>query len=70
MINLSSISPIVCFLLSFSWLAVVPNSVGINKKKKQKVMENLIYDFTEDNPNLNWMTVNDNVMGGRSEGGF
>ena len=70
MINLSSISPIVCFLLSFSCLAVVPNSLVINKKKKQKEMENLIYDFTEDNPNLNWMTVNDNVMGGRSEGGF
>ena len=33
-------------------------------------MENLIYDFTEDNPATNWITVNDNVMGGRSEGGF
>jgi len=38
--------------------------------KKQKEMENLIYDFTEDNPATNWITVNDNVMGGRSEGGF
>ena len=70
MINLASISPIVCFLLAFSCIAVVPNSSGINKKKKQKEMENLIYDFTEDSPSQNWMTVNDNVMGGRSEGGF
>ena len=38
--------------------------------KKQKEMENLMYDFTEDNPATNWITVNDNVMGGRSEGGF
>ena len=57
-------------LISFFCLACVPYSSAINKKKKQKEMENLIYDFTEDNPATNWITVNDNVMGGRSEGGF
>ena len=30
----------------------------------------LLFDFTEDHSNQNWITVNDNVMGGRSEGGF
>ncbi len=57
-------------LISFFCLSVTPYSSPINKKKKQKEMENLIYDFTEDNPATNWITVNDNVMGGRSEGGF
>ena len=57
-------------LISFFCLACVPYSSAINKKKKQTEMENLIYDFTEDNPATNWITVNDNVMGGRSEGGF
>ena len=57
-------------LISFFCLACVPYSSAINKKKKQKEMENLMYDFTEDNPATNWITVNDNVMGGRSEGGF
>ena len=57
-------------LMSFFCLTVTPYASAINKKKKQKEMENLIYDFTEDNPPTNWITVNDNVMGGRSEGGF
>ena len=57
-------------LITFFCLACVPYSLAIKKMKKQKEMENLIYDFTEDNPATNWITVNDNVMGGRSEGGF
>ena len=57
-------------LISFFCLACAPYSSAINKKKKQKEMENLIYDFTEENAAANWITVNDNVMGGRSEGGF
>ena len=57
-------------LITFFCLACVPYSSAINKKKKQKEMENLIYDFTEENAATNWITVNDNVMGGRSEGGF
>ncbi len=31
---------------------------------------NLVTDFTADSPDLGWYVVNDNVMGGRSEGGF
>jgi hypothetical protein len=30
----------------------------------------LLTDFTADGPDLGWYVVNDNVMGGRSEGGF
>jgi hypothetical protein len=30
----------------------------------------LLTDFTADTPDLNWYTQNDNVMGGRSQGGF
>jgi hypothetical protein len=30
----------------------------------------LLFDFSNDDPKQNWIVVNDNVMGGRSEGGF
>jgi hypothetical protein len=30
----------------------------------------LLTDFTSDSPDLGWYVVNDNVMGGRSEGDF
>jgi hypothetical protein len=30
----------------------------------------LLTDFTAETPDLNWYTQNDNVMGGRSKGGF
>ena len=30
----------------------------------------LIFDFTEDDIHEKWIVVNDNVMGGRSKGGF
>ncbi len=32
--------------------------------------DRLITDFTAGSPDLGWFVVNDNVMGGRSEGGF
>lgn len=32
--------------------------------------ERLLTDFTTDSDDLGWFTLNDNVMGGRSEGGF
>jgi NADH dehydrogenase [ubiquinone] 1 alpha subcomplex assembly factor 1 len=32
--------------------------------------ELMLTDFTSDSPDLGWYTQNDNVMGGRSEGGF
>ena len=30
----------------------------------------VLFDFSGENPAANWVTVNDNVMGGRSKGGF
>ena len=67
---LSSIVPPPSSWIVFIYLFIVPDSTGINKKKMHSTDLNLIYDFTENNPAQNWMTVNDNVMGGRSEGGF
>ena len=29
-----------------------------------------LFDFSEENPGTQWTVVNDNVMGGRSKGGF
>jgi hypothetical protein len=67
---LSSVVPPLSSWMVFIYLFIVPDSTGINKKKMHNTDLNLIYDFTENNPGQNWMTVNDNVMGGRSEGGF
>ena len=67
---LSSVVPPLSSWIVFIYLFIVPDSTGINKKKMHNIDLNLIYDFTENNPGQNWMTVNDNVMGGRSEGGF
>jgi hypothetical protein len=51
-------------------LSVVPNAQGAKKKNKDKGEGETIFDFTEENPGEKWITVNDNVMGGRSKGGF
>ena len=58
------------FLIPLSYLAIVPKSSGINKSIKQMEKGSLLFDFTNDDPKQNWIVVNDNVMGGRSEGGF
>ena len=58
------------FLIPLSYFAIIPQTYGINKNKKQMEKGSLLFDFTEDHSNQNWITVNDNVMGGRSEGGF
>ena len=66
-------------IMSFLWtfcflfpLLIVPESEGAKKKNKdkQKGEGEVIFDFTEKNPGEKWITVNDNVMGGRSKGGF
>lgn len=38
--------------------------------KSQSVTDSLLTDFTTATANLEWFVLNDNVMGGRSEGGF
>jgi NADH dehydrogenase [ubiquinone] 1 alpha subcomplex assembly factor 1 len=39
----------------------------LNKKSAEALM---LTDFSADSPDLDWYVQNDNVMGGRSEGGF
>jgi hypothetical protein len=58
------------FLIPLCYIAIVPESSGINKKTKQMEKGSLLFDFSNDDPKQNWIVVNDNVMGGRSEGGF
>ncbi len=59
------------FFLCFP-LLIVPESEGAKKKNKKKDKEEgeVVFDFTDENPGEKWITVNDNVMGGRSKGGF
>ncbi len=58
------------FLIPLCYIAIVPESSGINKNTKQMEKASLLFDFTNDDPKQNWIVVNDNVMGGRSDGGF
>jgi NADH dehydrogenase [ubiquinone] 1 alpha subcomplex assembly factor 1 len=51
-------------------ISIVPSAGGANKKDKDKHLGKIVFDFKEENPEENWITVNDNVMGGRSVGGF
>ena len=57
-------------LIPLSYLSIVPESYGINKKNKKMENGSLLFDFANDDLKQNWIVVNDNVMGGRSEGGF
>ena len=58
------------FLIPLCYIAIVPESSGINKNTKQMEKASLLFDFSNDDPKQNWIVVNDNVMGGRSDGGF
>ncbi|TFH75221.1 CIA30 family protein [Gammaproteobacteria bacterium LSUCC0112] len=45
--------------------------LSIHAKSQDSVMDRLMLNrFTSDGPSLQWYVQNDNVMGGRSEGGF
>ena len=57
-------------LIPLSYLSIVPESYGIKKKNKKMENGSLLFDFANDDLKQNWIVVNDNVMGGRSEGGF
>ena len=57
-------------IIPLSYFAIVPKSDGINKRKKQMENGSLLFDFANDDLKQNWIVVNDNVMGGLSEGGF
>ena len=54
-------------------LPFVPEAEGAQKKDKKKKNEpagEVLFDFSGENPGDKWTVVNDNVMGGRSKGGF
>ena len=62
---------ILAFSTLFFWvlsLSIHPEVQGA--KKKDKADGVTLFDFTDNNPGDKWITVNDNVMGGRSKGGF
>ena len=42
----------------------------LNASDSEPEVNLMITDFTSDSPDLGWYTQNDNVMGGRSQGGF
>ena len=68
--NFLSLNLAIFLLIPLSYLAIVPESSGITKHTKQMEKGSLLFDFTNDDPKQNWIVVNDNVMGGRSKGGF
>lgn len=51
------------------WLIAFPGS-SIYASETDSRGELMLTDFTADSPDLGWYVQNDNVMGGRSEGGF
>ena len=61
-------------VLGVSLFCVSEPANGADAKKKSEKSENAervtLFDFSEADPGKKWITVNDNVMGGRSKGGF
>lgn len=55
--------------LLIGWLMMIPDlpASAANPEPREAL---LLTDFTPGGPDLSWYVVNDNVMGGRSEGGF
>ena len=53
-------------------LSFVSEAEGAKKKDKgeKEPIGDTLFDFSEENPGEKWIVVNDNVMGGRSKGGF
>ncbi len=39
-------------------------------REERKEQSRILFDFSGETPGKSWVTVNDNVMGGRSKGGF
>jgi len=61
-------------VLGISLICVLGPANGADAKEKSEKSENAekvtLFDFSEADPGKKWITVNDNVMGGRSKGGF
>lgn len=58
------------FVLAIAlWLMIFPDS-STDASDSDPEGALMLTDFTSDSPDLGWYVQNDNVMGGRSEGGF
>jgi len=68
-----NISPAI-FLYSLIPLFIYPSSLAFNSTSTKQMSDLsskiLVFSFEEENVEKKWMVVNDNVMGGRSKGGF
>ena len=66
--------PPVIFLYSLIPLFIYPSSLAFNSTSTKQMSDLsskiLVFSFEEENVEKKWMVVNDNVMGGRSKGGF
>jgi NADH dehydrogenase [ubiquinone] 1 alpha subcomplex assembly factor 1 len=58
------------FSLLLGLLLMTISGTPLNASDSQDGGSMLLTDFTPDSPDLGWYVVNDNVMGGRSEGDF
>lgn len=68
-----NISPAI-FLYSLIPIFIYPSSLAFNSTSTKQMSDLsskiLVFSFEEENIEKKWMVVNDNVMGGRSKGGF
>ena len=66
--------PPAIFLYSLIPLFIYPSSLAFNSTSTKQMSDLsskiLVFSFEEENIEKKWMVVNDNVMGGRSKGGF
>jgi hypothetical protein len=58
------------FSLVFGLLLIIFPGSSLNASDADPGGELMITDFTSNSPDLGWYVQNDNVMGGRSKGGF
>ena len=56
--------------LVFGLLLIVLPGPPLEASDPDLRSELMLTNFTSDSPDLGWYVQNDNVMGGRSEGGF
>lgn len=64
MIFLNSVAKIMVMIL----VVVAMNTEAVSQKKLNE--QTVLFDFSNKDANMQWQTVNDGVMGGRSEGRF
>jgi len=68
----SFLSAALVLATAFIWLQTAVRGADPkgSAEKSEKAERVTLFDFSEADPGKKWITVNDNVMGGRSKGGF